>query len=172
MSVIDGLTNSVVATVPVGVSPCQVAVNSNTNAIYVTNSADQSVTVIDGATNGTTTVAVGSQPCALAVNPTTNKAYVGNDAGATVIGASNNTATITLAAGATHIAVNSVTNHVYISIGQAPEANVTALDGATNQILKTFPLGEFTPESIAVNTMANLMRPMFLRTFTTPQALS
>ena len=157
VSVIDGVTNSVVATAPVGGSPCQVAVNSQSNKIYVTNSSNQSVTVIDGATNAATTVSVGSQPCALAVDSTSNKVYVANgDATVTVIdGASNNTATVTLAANPTHIAVNSVTHQVYISVGRAPEANVTVLDGATNQILNSFPLGEFTALSIAVNTAAN-----------------
>jgi len=71
------VTNNTMA-VPVGVSPEGIAVNSVTNKIYVTNTGDNTVTVIDGATNGTTTVPVGSGPRALAVNATTNKIYVAN----------------------------------------------------------------------------------------------
>jgi len=40
--------------------------------------AGNTVTVIDGATNGTATVAVGLNPMTLAVNPATNKIYVAN----------------------------------------------------------------------------------------------
>ena len=48
---------TVVATVAVGTDPNVVAVNPNTNKIYVANTnRNSSVTVIDGATNNTTTV--------------------------------------------------------------------------------------------------------------------
>ena len=66
---------SVTATVAVGTFPDAVAVNSNTNQIYVVNNnasgSSGSVTVIDGATNDTTTVAAGVLPYAVAVNPNT-----------------------------------------------------------------------------------------------------
>ena len=39
-----------------GTEPCGVAVNPVTNKIYVANQGSNNVTVIDGATNGTTTV--------------------------------------------------------------------------------------------------------------------
>ena len=56
------------------------------------------MTVIDGATNGTTTVSRrDSIPCAVAVNPVTNKIYVANYSSnnVTVIdGATNGTTTV------------------------------------------------------------------------------
>ena len=66
MTVIDGATNNT-TTVAVGNDPDAVAVNPNTNKIYVANcgcygTTAANVTVIDGATNNTTTVAVGSDP--------------------------------------------------------------------------------------------------------------
>ena len=54
------------------------AVNSNTNQIYVANLNSGNVTVIDGATNNTLPVAVGTNPIAVAVNPNTNQIYVAN----------------------------------------------------------------------------------------------
>ena len=54
VSVIDSATNTVTATVPVGGSACQLAVDPTTNKIYVTNKGEQFVTVIDGVTNNTT----------------------------------------------------------------------------------------------------------------------
>ena len=63
----------VTATVAAGYGPNAVAVNPVTNKIYVANYVSDNVTVIDGATNGTTTVGVGTSPVAVAVNPVTNK---------------------------------------------------------------------------------------------------
>ena len=61
VSVIDGGTNTVVATVPVGTWPDGVAVNPTTNRIYVANCDSNNVSVIDGATNTVVaTVPVGS----------------------------------------------------------------------------------------------------------------
>ena len=93
---------AVVATVAVGTGPNAVAVNPNTNKIYVANTNPDnpsSVTVIDGATNNTTTVntttVVGEFSVAVAVNSVTNQIYVVNGGGVTVIdGATNNTTTV------------------------------------------------------------------------------
>jgi YVTN family beta-propeller protein len=49
--VIDGNSNTVVNTITVGDRPGFVAVNPNTNFIYVSTSTENTVTVIDGATN-------------------------------------------------------------------------------------------------------------------------
>ena len=49
---IDGATNAT-TTVTVGNFPAAVAVNAETNKIYVANQGSASVTVIDGATNAT-----------------------------------------------------------------------------------------------------------------------
>ena len=68
-----------------------------TNKIYAANFGSNNVTVIDGATNGTTTVAAGTHPYFVAANPATNKIYVANrdSNNVTVIdGATNGTATV------------------------------------------------------------------------------
>jgi DNA-binding beta-propeller fold protein YncE len=49
VAVINGRTNSVVANVPVGRHPRDVAVNQQTNTIYATDSGAHSVSVIAGA---------------------------------------------------------------------------------------------------------------------------
>ncbi|MEO5820398.1 MAG: hypothetical protein ABIT71_07800 [Vicinamibacteraceae bacterium] len=51
VSVVDGRTNRVVATVPAGDGPWALAVNPMTNTIYVANRLSDTVTVIDGRTN-------------------------------------------------------------------------------------------------------------------------
>jgi len=59
VSVIDGATDTLSATVHVGSYPQALAINTVTNKIYVANNFDHSVTVIDGATNATSTIQVG-----------------------------------------------------------------------------------------------------------------
>ncbi len=84
-------------TVQVGSGPVSLAVDQNTDTIYVANSGDNTVSVINGATcNGqntsgcgqtTATVTVGSVPVALDVNQATDTVYVanwGNGTGTTV----------------------------------------------------------------------------------------
>ena len=75
-------------TLAVGTSPQALAVNKATNTIYVTNTNDDTVSVIDGSTcNGSDhsgcgqtppTVAVGAGPRAVGVNQVTDTIYVGN----------------------------------------------------------------------------------------------
>ncbi len=63
VSVIDGQTDSVVATINVGSGPFGVAVSRNYNKVYVANRFAGTVSVIDGATNAVTnTLSVGAGP--------------------------------------------------------------------------------------------------------------
>ena len=80
MTVIDGTTDSVVATIPVGASPLGIGVDSTTHMVYVANFSDSTVSVINGAMNTvTTTVGVGKPPLlGVAVNPTNHTAYITN----------------------------------------------------------------------------------------------
>jgi hypothetical protein len=120
-----------------------VVVNPVTNKIYVVNSSDRTVTVIDGATNDTTSVPAGDPGYALAVNPVTNKIYVTNSDHVTIIdGATNDTASALVDYGyePTHIVVNPVTNKTYMvhalglaEITDAP-ANDTKVRAAFNHL--------------------------------------
>lgn len=78
VSVIDGFTNKIVANIEVTL-PNGIAVNPNTNRIFVTNSFDDQVNVIDGLGNSIEhTINVGNYPLGIAVNTKTNKVYVAN----------------------------------------------------------------------------------------------
>jgi len=80
VSVIDGATNTVLATVPAGDGAGAVAVNTSTNAIYVANFNDNTVTVIDGLTNTvvTTIIPAGGSPfpTGIGVSSLNNSIYV------------------------------------------------------------------------------------------------
>jgi len=84
--VIDGSTNRVISNVTV-VSPSDIAVNPNTNRVYVSNSFSDSIYTIDGSTNRVienNTITVGNFPQALSVNPNTNRIYAANSFSDTV----------------------------------------------------------------------------------------
>jgi YVTN family beta-propeller protein len=137
VTVIDGASDTVVATVTVGSAPDPPVVNSTTNKIYVANSCGSdpscappfvpgTVTVIDGATDSTLSVNVGISPYALDVNTATDKIYVVNNCGADPD--CGTTATVTVIDGVSlattnaaiggffpyAIAVNSATNKIYV----------------------------------------------------------
>src|SRR5438445_3514626 len=70
VSVIDTATNTVVATIPVGLSPFGVAITPDGARAYVTNVADTTVSVVDAATNTVVaTIPVGLYPFGVAITP-------------------------------------------------------------------------------------------------------
>ena len=79
VSVIDTTTNTVTATVPVGLCPTGVAITPDAARVYVTNQCSNSVSVIDTASNAVVaTIGVGSIPVGVAIAPNGTRAYVAN----------------------------------------------------------------------------------------------
>ena len=163
----------VIATVPVGNGPWIVAVNPVTDKIYVANSNDNTISVIDGATNNTTSVNVGVYPYAVAVNAVTNKIYVANKCGndpscnspgtVTVIdGATLSTTNVAVGYTPKAVAVNEVTNKIYVAnrCGNDPSCHspgtVTVIDGATNNT-STVNVGVYPngANAVAVDSVTN-----------------
>ena len=116
----EGLT-TVIATVPVGDVPQGVGVNPTTNRVYVANFDDDTVSVIDGATNAVIATIPGgvSGPHDVGVNPTTDRVYVANLRGtvSTIDGATNAViATVSVGGPSNyHVRVNPSTNRVYVT---------------------------------------------------------
>ena len=171
VTVIDGATDTVAATVTVGVRCEFLVINPITNKIYVTSRHDNTVSVIDGATNTvTSTIAVGSHPTVEDVDPITNKIYVvnnGNGQGTTmsVIDGNTDTVTATVTVGnyPVSVAVNSLTHTIYVAnycgnqfgcnATPAP-GTVSVIDGATNTVTSTVTVGD-GPGVILVNQVTN-----------------
>lgn len=155
VSVIDGKTRTVVATVNTGGGPEGLAVNPVTNRIYVASPGGSSVTVIDGATDTVAaTVKTGSYPQAVAVNTATNKIYVVNNYAhsITVIdGATNEAAIVRVGQGPRGIVANPATNKIYTANYGSRDAS--EIDGATNAVT-AIPTGKH-PWTIAADTRAN-----------------
>jgi YVTN family beta-propeller protein len=85
VSVIDGSTNAVTATIPVGSYPSAIAFDSVNGMLYVCNTNSNTVSVVDGSTNSVvSTVAVGAAPDGIAFDSKNKLVYVANDVSGTV----------------------------------------------------------------------------------------
>lgn len=146
VSVIDGSTNVVVATVVVGTAPEVLDVNSTTNMVYVANLEGNSVSVIDGDTN-TVLATIGglSGPFGVAVNSITNQIFVSNlnTSTVSVIDGATNTiiTTVTVGNGPAGVSVNSTANLIYVANNGA--GTISVIDGANDTVTSTFTLPQF-----------------------------
>ncbi len=155
VSVIDTPTNTVVATVPVGIVPVSVAVTPDGTHAYVTNAGPPgSVSVIETASN--TVVATIAFPVgrtsAIAITPDGKLAYVANFTSNTVsvIDTGTNDVTgipIPVGNAPFGVAVTPDGTHVYVT--NLDSNNVSVIDAATKNVVATVPVGSF-PAGIAV----------------------
>jgi serine/threonine protein kinase, bacterial len=102
VAVIDTTRNTVTATIPVGLGPQYVAIDSRTHRLYVTNQTDGTLSVIDTSARTTVaTVRVGTSPKGVTVDADTNTVYVANfeAASISVIDATTNTVRTTVQTG-------------------------------------------------------------------------
>ena len=123
--------------IAVGNNPVGVAVDPSTNTVYVANAGDDTVSVINGATDKVTaTVTVGYGSSGVAVNPLTNTVYVANssaDSIQLIIGTIDED-NIGVPDIATGIAVDPSTNNTYFTNGLDDTVSVLnlATPGAPN----------------------------------------
>ncbi|MEZ0579117.1 IPT/TIG domain-containing protein [Nocardioides sp. MH1] len=146
LSVIDGATNTVTATIPVGSRPGAVDVDPTSHTVYVANNRGPSVSVIDGTTNTVTaTIPLAQSPQGLTVDPTTHTVYVASpdDGTLVVIDGDTNTveATVPVGLGSTPVAaaVDPSTETVYVA--NIASNSVSVVDAATNTLTSTIAVG-------------------------------
>ncbi|WP_188555355.1 Ig-like domain repeat protein [Edaphobacter dinghuensis] len=149
MTAINEFTNAA-STIAVGNDPTALAVDPASGRLYVANTADATVTVIDGSSSSVLfTIKVGRSPVAIAVNSVTGKAYVANrdDNTVTIIDAdTSGTSLVAVGAAPVAIAVNPADNSVYVA--NQNSNNVTAING-TDGTTATLVAGS-SPAAIAV----------------------
>lgn len=119
-----------------------VAVNPQTNMIYVVNPVNNTVSVIDGSSDSVvSTIPVLPGPSGIAVNPITNKIYVSHPSvgNVTVIDGATNSVVDTISAPGTPtcIATNPSINMIYVL--QSSNKNVAIIDGLSNKIVQNIP---------------------------------
>ncbi|HVN17294.1 MAG TPA: FG-GAP-like repeat-containing protein [Dongiaceae bacterium] len=182
VSVINTISNSVIATISVGTSPEGVAISPDNSTVYVANTIDGTVSVIETATNTVkTTVTLQGFPAQIAVTPNGAFAYV-TEPGASfefssfleVIDTSTN-AVVTSIAGVTEpfsvaIAPNGSTAYATdtCTVATASLECVEVIDTASNTITKTVLLPAATtvggPTSIAVSPDGKFVYVMDVQT--------
>jgi large repetitive protein len=162
VTVVNGATGSITATISLGSQVVGIAVDAATNMVYVaaSNAVDgaSGVDVINGATNSV--VARIAEPAqaavtGIAVDSSSDAVYVVSPTAATVTvidGATNAVKTTVSTGSVTHpygVAVDDVTHVVWV----ADEAgSVIAVDGTTDSITKVITLSSGEMLSVAVNT--------------------
>jgi YVTN family beta-propeller protein len=138
--------------IPVGRNPGMIAMNVRTHTLYVSNSGDATVSVIDmdacrpfghsPCSAVVATVAVGAGPAGLALDRLTGTLYVANGEAGTVsvidaagcnarhtAGCARTPATVTVGGGPLGVAVDTATDTVYV--GNIAEDIVSVIDGTT-----------------------------------------
>jgi YVTN family beta-propeller protein len=120
---------------------------------YITNQGDDTVSVIDTATNRVTaTIPVGDEPYGVAVHPDGRTVYVTNigDLTVSVINAATNTVSDTIQVGGEipyGVAVTPDGAKLYVANGYT---GINVIDTATNTVIRTIPLDSL-PSGIAVH---------------------
>lgn len=147
----------VTATVPVGKGPNGIAVDPGTRAVYVANTEDGSVSVIDGETRAVTSrIPVGNKPWSVAVDPSTNTIFVTHlfDNTVSVIDGSTRAVTATVAVGRlpVDVAVDPNTHLVYVP--NARDETLSVIDGTTSTVVATVRVGA-NPQGVAVDPALN-----------------
>ncbi len=131
------------------------AINNDTNKIYIANSGSDNVIDIDADSGNMTYIRVGKAPSSIAVNPITNTIDVThkyNDEVTVIEADTNKNETYHLGAGNIPfaIAVNPITNKIYVA--EKGLNNVTEIDEFGD--ISNIPVGGH-PTSIAVNPITN-----------------
>ncbi len=140
VSVIDSVTNEVIALIDVGDTPSDIKISPISNTVYVSNSGSNDVTLIEGETNLViNTIAVGNSPKGIAINLVNNRIYVVNQDSnnvSVIDGTSNEVIeTIDIGSAPSDIAVNSATNLLYVV--NTGSNTVTVIDGSNNKDIAT-----------------------------------
>jgi len=110
VSVVNTITNTVAATIPVGVQPLAVTVNADGSRVYVANTSDHTISVINALTNQVVATIGGVYPEGLIVSPDGSKLFVANLGGTiSVISTATNTiiAVITTSSNLYSLAISS-----------------------------------------------------------------
>jgi YVTN family beta-propeller protein len=146
---------------PVDSIPTSIAINPNTNMIYVANYGSNTTSIINGTTNSVVSaIDVGDTPDSIAVNPNTNMIYLANFGSNTVSVIDGTTNMLATAAEeidvnvGEDIAVNPNTNMIYVA--NSDSNTVSIINGTTNSVVSAIDVGD-TPDSIAVNPNTNMI---------------
>src|SRR5438445_555506 len=154
LSVIYGSSGAVVE-VTVGIDPFDVAVNPNTNMVYVSDPFARQVFAINGSTGAVVASIPVGEVYGIAVNPATNRIYAVFSCSLAVIdGSSNaviNSFSVSCPLPSNDVAVNQVTGTIYVSA----RYSIEVFDGFTDTRIASVSPGCNTPFTLDVNSATN-----------------
>src|SRR5579885_2782753 len=150
VSVINGATNTVIASITVGFVPYGVAFDSSNGYVYVANS--ESVSVINGATNtviASITVRSNS-PQGVAFDSSNGYVYVTNSGSNTVsvINGATNTVIANITVGYYPHGVAFDPSNGYVYVANPYSDSVSVINGATNNVIANITVGYY-PQGVA-----------------------
>jgi len=153
----DAFSQQVIATIAVGQRPIYVAADKKTNHIYVSNQSDDTVSVIDGATNRVlATLKVGRDPNGIAVNSETNTIYVANLTSGTlsiIDGTSLRVSSLWVGSSPAKVAVDSFTSRVFVTLEDS-NGFLDVIDAKSVKIIAAIPVPPY-PLGVAVDSGAH-----------------
>lgn len=155
VSVLDGRSDAVVATVPVGSHPYSIAVNTPTGEIYVSHTFNDETTLLDGATNKAASLKTGASDL-ISIDPGTDTIYLlGYESG-----------TLTVISGAAHsmsrrqagehawgMALDKSSHMLYVARLGTSDVAALAAGSSPAHILPAGPI----PCAIAINPRTNTL---------------
>lgn len=154
VSVLDGNSDAVVATVPVGDHPYSIAANQATGKVYVTHTYGDQLSILDGATNTVAELKTGSSDL-IAINDHTGTIYLLGYGGAVKVLdiARQNMVERPIGRHAWGLTMDDATGSVYATMIE--DADVAALN-ANSSIPSSLPAGEI-PCAIAINAKMQML---------------
>jgi YVTN family beta-propeller protein len=120
--------------------------------VYVANANNNTVSVIDAASNTiTTTIPVGSAPVSLVLTPDAAFLYVVNDGANTVsvVDTATNTVVATVAVGSAPFGIAVTPDGHFMYVTNLRGNSISVIDTASNTVVATIPVGRF-PEGVAI----------------------
>ncbi|MCC7028406.1 MAG: beta-propeller fold lactonase family protein, partial [Saprospiraceae bacterium] len=153
VSVINTITNNIVATIPVGDFPYGVSVNPDGPLAYITNYGSDNVSVINTLTNTViATIPVGSAPIGVSVSPDGTRAYINNlgSDNVSVINTASNTVVATIPVGTSPFGVTVSPDGTKAYITNGNSANVSVINTISNTVIATIPVG-ILPQGISIS---------------------
>jgi YVTN family beta-propeller protein len=152
--VISDRTNTVVATIPVGITPSGIAYDHATGRLFVTNFGSDSVSVIsDSNYDVVASIPVGRQPMGIAYDSGTGEIFVANYGSdtVTVISASDYEVVSTVPVGhqPCALAYDSVSGHIFVA--NYNSNSISVISDNNNIVIATIPL-ESQPQAICYDS--------------------
>ena len=156
VTVLDGKSDAVMATVDVGKRPYAIAVDAVNDKVYVSNTFSDLLTMIDGATNATRTVKTGSADLIVADGRNQKIYLLGYESSSLTVLNSGDDTISRMSAGAMHLwamALDETGSTVYVT--RISNGDIAAMDVPSRKITP-IAAGQF-PCAVAVNPKTSVV---------------